>query len=218
MTVNGAVATPGTRVDPTTDDIRVDGTPLGTAAARVVLAFHKPAGVVTTMTDPQGRPCVGDVFRNYPGLFHVGRLDEATEGLLLLTNDGDFALRLTHPRYGVRKCYRAIVEGRVEPVMLRRFTSGIEHEGETLKAERARIVDANNSHSIVELELAEGKNREVRRLFESQNLLVERLHGVHGVALQRGLDHADGIQPQFVAGFHRRNHVFLNLIEKGHVY
>jgi len=105
----------------------------------------------------------------------VGRLDRDSEGLIFMTNDGDFTLRLTHPRFGVRKQYRAIIEGRVQPQMLRKFTEGIEHEGETLRAERARLVDANNSHSIVELELAEGKNREVRRLFETQNLTVVRL-------------------------------------------
>ena len=105
----------------------------------------------------------------------VGRLDYASEGLLFLTNDGEFALRLTHPRYGVRKRYVATVEGKVDDRCSDNFTAGIWHDGEKLKAERAWIVSATKAASVVELELAEGKNREVRRLFESQGLTVRRL-------------------------------------------
>jgi 23S rRNA pseudouridine2605 synthase len=105
----------------------------------------------------------------------VGRLDFASEGLLFLTNDGDFALKLTHPRYGVRKRYVVTVDGKVDAEVLKRFTNGIFHDGEKLKAERAWLLSATKSGSVVELELAEGKNREVRRLFESQNFLVRRL-------------------------------------------
>ena len=105
----------------------------------------------------------------------MGRLDYDTEGLIFLTNDGEFALRLTHPRYGVRKRYVATVEGRVDAAMIERFTRGVWHEGEQLKAERVWLVSAGKIRSIVELELAEGKNREVRRLFESQGLMVRRL-------------------------------------------
>jgi len=95
--------------------------------------------------------------------------------LLFLTNDGEFSLRLTHPRYEMRKKYLATVEGRVDAAMLGRFTHGLWHQGEKLKAEKARLVSAGSGHSVVELELAEGKYREVRRLFESQNLTVKRL-------------------------------------------
>ena len=105
----------------------------------------------------------------------MGRLDHDSEGLIFLTNDGEFSLRLTHPRYGVRKKYRATVEGRVDGERLRQLTRGLWHQGETLKAEKARLLSANNSNSVVELELAEGKNREVRRLFETQGLEVNRL-------------------------------------------
>ena len=95
--------------------------------------------------------------------------------MILLTNDGDFCLQLTHPRYGIRKKYLATVEGRVEPKILNQFTRGLVHEGERLKAEKARLLSANNSHSVVELELAEGKYREVRRLFELRGLAVSHL-------------------------------------------
>ena len=105
----------------------------------------------------------------------VGRLDYDTEGLIFLTNDGEFGLRLTHPRHGVRKKYVAVVGGRVDGELLKRLTHGIWHEGEKLKAEKAWLISAGNRQSVVELELAEGKKREVRRLFESQGLAVNSL-------------------------------------------
>lgn len=174
--VNGRVVQQlGARVDPLHDEVKVEGRPVK-ARRKIHVALHKPRGFLSTRSDELERRIVTDLLpREWSHLHPVGRLDRDSEGLIFLTNDGDFTLRLTHPRFGVRKKYRAIVEGRVEPVMLRRFTEGVEHEGERLRAEHARLVDANNSHSIVELELAEGKNREVRRLFESQGLLVERL-------------------------------------------
>lgn len=174
--VNGRIVKElGAKVDPLHDAVKVEGRPVK-ARRKIYVALHKPRGVLSTRSDEMERRIVTDLLPNeWSHLHPVGRLDRDSEGLIFLTNDGEFTLRLTHPRFGVRKKYRAIVEGRVEPVMLRRFTEGIEHEGERLRAEHARLVDANNSHSIVELELAEGKNREVRRLFESQGLLVERL-------------------------------------------
>ena len=108
-------------------------------------------------------------------LHSVGRLDFDSEGLIFLTNDGQFALRLTHPRYGVRKKYVATVEGRVDKAMLAEFTRGVWHAGEKLRAQAARLVSAGHARSVVELELGEGRNREVRRLFESQGLTVKRL-------------------------------------------
>lgn len=174
--VNGKIVKElGSKVDPDHDAVKVEGRALRTRR-KIYCALNKPRGVLSTRADELERRIVTDLLPpEWAHLHPVGRLDRDSEGLIFLTNDGDFTLRLTHPRFGVRKCYRAIVEGRVEPEMLRRFVAGVEHEGETLKVERARIVDANNSHSIVELELAEGKNREVRRLFESQNLIVARL-------------------------------------------
>jgi 23S rRNA pseudouridine2605 synthase len=143
---------------------------------KLYLVLHKPKGCVCSKKDEHNRPTVYDLLpKEWQIVNSVGRLDYASEGLLFLTNDGDFALHLTHPRYGVRKRYVVTVEGKVESEMLGLFTSGIFVEGEKLKAERAWIISANKSESVVELELAEGKNREVRRLFESQNLLVRRL-------------------------------------------
>ncbi len=174
--VNGQVVrTQGARVDPAHDTVEFDGQELR-VRHKLYVALHKPMGVITTRSDDLERRTVFDLLPpEWQNLFPVGRLDRESEGLLFLTNDGDFCLRLTHPRYGVHKQYRAIVEGRVERAMLRRFTEGLPFGGEILKAERARLVDSNNSHSVVELELAEGKNREVRRLFEAVGLTVCRL-------------------------------------------
>jgi 23S rRNA pseudouridine2605 synthase len=126
-----------------------------------------------------GRPTIYDLLpKEWQIVNSVGRLDFNSEGLIFLTNDGQFALRLTHPRYGVRKKYIATVEGKVELAMLAEFTRGIFHGGEKLKAEKTRLISASRARSVVELELAEGKNREVRRLFESQNFAVTRLQRV----------------------------------------
>jgi 23S rRNA pseudouridine2605 synthase len=108
----------------------------------------------------------------------VGRLDYQSEGLIFYTNDGEFALRLTHPRYGIRKKYLITVKGEVTPDHIHSFKKGIFHDGDMLKAEAGRILKSNQSHSLVELILAEGKNREVRRMFESLGFEIERLQRV----------------------------------------
>ena len=179
VTVNGKVIQIlGTKIQPGQDRIEVDGQPIK-AKRKLYIALNKPPGFLCTRKDPEGRRTVTDLLpAEWGHLTTVGRLDRDSEGLIFLSNDGEFSLRLTHPRYGVRKVYRATVEGRVEPAMLRRFLAGIEDAGETLKAEKARLISANNSHSVVELELGEGRNREVRRLFASQELEVARLQRI----------------------------------------
>ncbi len=176
VTVNGQpVRLLGTKVDPEHDQIAVDGKRVR-GQRKLYVALHKPRSCVCSKQDEHNRPTVYDLLpKEWQIVNSVGRLDFASEGLLFLTNDGEFALRLTHPRYGVRKRYVTTVEGKVDEEMLRQFTSGVWHEGEKLKAERAWIVSASKAQSVVELELAEGKNREVRRLFESQGLTVRRL-------------------------------------------
>jgi 23S rRNA pseudouridine2605 synthase len=179
VAVNGAVILRlGTRVDPLHDKVTVDGKPIRTRRKSYV-ALHKPRGCVCSRKDELQRATVYDLLpKEWTGLYTVGRLDYDTEGLIFLTNDGEFALRLTHPRYQVHKKYLATIDGRVERELLDRFTRGIFHAGEKLKAERAWLVSASGSRSVVELELTEGKNREVRRLFESQGLNVKRLQRV----------------------------------------
>jgi 23S rRNA pseudouridine2605 synthase len=176
VSVNGATVTElGGKVDAAHDRVAVDGT-IVRPKRKLYVALHKPPGYVCSRRDEFKRRTIGNLLpREWDNLTSVGRLDFESEGLIFLTNDGEFGLRLTHPRYGVRKKYVVSVTGRVEPEMLGRMTRGVTDGGETLKAEKARLLSVNNSNSVVELELAEGKNREVRRLFETQGLEVNRL-------------------------------------------
>jgi 23S rRNA pseudouridine2605 synthase len=179
VTVNGKTASQlGVKVDPAGDHVAVDGRAVK-PKRKVYLALNKPPGFVCTRSDPRAHDKIGDLLpEQWKDLFSVGRLDCQSEGLIFLTNDGDFCLKLTHPRYRIGRIYVAWIEARVTPEILRKFTAGIVSEGEKLQARRTRLISANNSNSIVELELAEGKNREVRRLFESQGLTVRRLQRV----------------------------------------
>ena len=179
VAVNGQVVGElGSRVDPRQDRVTVDGKALKTKR-KIYLALHKPRGLVCSRKDERSRPTIYELLPAEWGHLHsVGRLDFNSEGLIFLTNDGDFSLRLTHPRYGVKKKYVATVEGRIEPEMLTRFTHGVWFDGERYRAEKARLVSSSPSQSVVELELAEGKYREVRRLFESQGRPVKRLQRV----------------------------------------
>lgn len=172
VSVNGdTVRLLGTKIDPTHDKVFVDGKPVR-ARKKIYLALHKPVGCVCSRKDESGRRTVYELLpKEWENVQTVGRLDFDSEGLIFLTNDGEFALRLTHPRYGVRKKYLATVEGTLEQQMLNKLVRGVFHDGERLKAETARQVSRN----VVELDLSEGKNREVRRLFESQGLAVKRL-------------------------------------------
>ena len=179
VAVNGrTVLQLGTKVDPLHDKVTVDGKSVR-ARRKIYVALNKPPGIVCSRKDEFDRP---SIYHLLPGewqhLHSVGRLDYKSEGLIFLTNDGDFSLRLTHPRYGVRKKYLATIDGLVGPELLRKFTQGLSFMGEKLKAEKARLVSANRSKSIVELELAEGKYHEVRRLFESQARTVQRLQRI----------------------------------------
>jgi 23S rRNA pseudouridine2605 synthase len=155
--------------------VTVDGKPVR-ARRKLYVALHKPVAVSVRAQDELGRPTIYDLLpKEWQNLHSVGRLDFNSEGLIFLTNDGQFALRLTHPRYGVRKKYVATVEGEVDGRCWNGFLRGVWHAGEKLKAQAARLVSAGRMRSVVELELGEGKNREVRRLFESQGLAVKRL-------------------------------------------
>lgn len=176
ISVNGTtVSQLGSKVDPDHDEVSVDGKPVQ-VRRKVYVALNKPRGCVCSRKDEHGRPTVYELLpREWETVQSVGRLDFASEGLLFLTNDGEFALRLTHPRYGVRKKYRVTVEGRATDEALRQFERGVWQDGEKLKAERAWKISEGKSESVVELELAEGKNREVRRMCESQGLTVKRL-------------------------------------------
>jgi 23S rRNA pseudouridine2605 synthase len=179
VAVNGEVVRQlGTKADPLHDRVTVDGKPVR-AKRKLYLALHKPRGCVCSRKDEFNRPTIYELLpKEWDSVYSVGRLDYDTEGLIFLTNDGQFALRLTHPRYEVGKKYVVNVEGSVDLAMLERFKSGVYHEGEKLKAEKARLLSTSKTRSAVELDLKEGKNREVRRLFETQGLTVKRLQRV----------------------------------------
>ncbi len=158
----------GARVDPDASEIRVDDMRVVTAPDKLYFALNKPRGVVSTMWDPEGRPTLAD----YAGqtaerIFHVGRLDTETEGLILLTNDGDLANRLTHPRYKVIKTYVAKVDGPVPHRVVREIQKGVELEDGPVKVDSFRVVDNDSDQAMVEIRLHEGRKHIVRRLMEA---------------------------------------------------
>ncbi len=166
----------GVRVDPTTAVIHVDGMRVQLDTSMVTLALNKPKGVVSTMHDPEGRPTVAQFIQNREErLFHVGRLDADSEGLLLLTNDGELANRLSHPSHGVPKTYLVDVEGRVPASLERRLRAGVELEDGTVSVDAFKIVQTTPQASLVEVVLHEGRNRVVRRLFDEVGHPVTRL-------------------------------------------
>lgn len=175
--VNGKpVVELGTKIDPGVDRVEVDGRVIE-AGPPVWIALHKPVGYVTARRDPQGRPTVYDLLPpEYRTLFHVGRLDADSEGLLLFTNDGDVAHRMLHPRYAMERVYDVIVEGRVEPATLRRLRTGVILEDG--KARVARVVPLPApapGTSALRVTLREGRKREVRRIFQAVGHPVRRL-------------------------------------------
>ena len=166
----------GVRVDPTKQSIHVDGVRIQTDTSMVYLVLNKPPGVVSTMDDPEGRPCIGDLLiGREERLFHVGRLDAATEGLLLLTNDGDLANRLSHPSHEVSKTYLAEVAGPVAKDVGKRLRAGIELDDGPAKVDSFRVVDARPGKALVEIVLHEGRNHIVRRLLAEVGHPVEQL-------------------------------------------
>jgi 23S rRNA pseudouridine2605 synthase len=174
--VDGRVATLGDKVEVGMHRVEVDSAPVNLDPNVRYYALHKPAGVVTTMHDPQGRTDIRALLpRDGPRVFPVGRLDRDTEGLLVLTNDGDLANRLMHPRFGVEKEYLAEVEGVPTPGQVASIRRGVELEDGPAKAKGARIVDARGSKGQIRLVMTEGRKREVRRLLGAVGLPVTRL-------------------------------------------
>jgi 23S rRNA pseudouridine2605 synthase len=171
VTVNGEVAVLGRRVDTEVDTVAVDGVAIGVRPDVVYYLLNKPTGVVTTASDPQGRPTVVEIVPDEPRVYPVGRLDVATEGLLLLTNDGDLAHRLAHPSHGVEKEYLVEVEGRLTEGSLRRLRAGVELEdGMTAPAKASQP-----EPGILRITIHEGRNRQVRRMCEAVGHPVTRL-------------------------------------------
>lgn len=181
----------GLRVDPLTAVVRVDGERIPVAPGLVVLVLNKPRGVVTTMSDEHGRPCVGDLLADRPErLFHVGRLDADTEGLLIVTNDGELANRLAHPSHEIDKTYLATVDGVVRKDAVRQLKSGVVLDDGPIACARVNIVQQLGDRTMVEVVIHEGRNRIVRRMFEAIGHPVIDL-----VRTQIGPLHLGGLRP-----------------------
>ncbi|MFH8368102.1 pseudouridine synthase [Streptomyces sp. NPDC018031] len=174
--VNGKIVTEqGLRVDPEKDEIKVDGLTVVTQSY-LFFALNKPAGVVSTMEDPDGRQCLGDYVTNRETrLFHVGRLDTETEGIILLTNHGELAHRLTHPRYGVQKTYLAAIQGPLPRELGKQLKNGIELEDGYARADHFRVVQNTGKNYLVEVTLHEGRKHIVRRMLAEAGFPVDRL-------------------------------------------
>lgn len=177
VSVDGQVVTElGTRIDPESQVVHVDGIRVQLDESKVYLAFNKPIGVVSTMSDERGRPSLADyVGTMSTRLFHVGRLDVETEGLILLTNDGELAHRLQHPGYAVPKTYLAQVPGPVPKDLGRRLRAGVELDDGPAAVDSFRVVDSAPGRALVEIVIHEGRNRIVRRMLEAVGHPVEAL-------------------------------------------
>lgn len=179
VSVNGEVATsPGTKVRPLTDRIEVDGRPVSISGERFYIALNKPSGLVTTMSDPHGRPTVASVVpaREHPGLFPVGRLDMDTTGLLLFTTDGELSHRLLHPKWKVPKTYEALVDGSPQQTELDALRGGVMlDDGMTAPAEIS-LVETKGPRTLVRMTISEGRKRQVKRMFSAVGHPVVELH------------------------------------------
>ena len=178
VTVNDQLVTElGVRVDPNKVSIQVDGMTIQTNDKLVYMVFNKPKGVVSSMEDPDGRPCISNFLRSSmtERVFHVGRLDVETEGLLLLTNDGELANRLTHPSYEVPKTYLVQVPGPMEPGIGAAMKKGLRLEDGVTRVDEFKLVDSTPGHVLVEVTIHSGKNRIIRRMFEQVGYPVEKL-------------------------------------------
>jgi len=206
VSVNGKLVRElGTKADLEGDDVRVDGVRVKAPQAPVYMVLNKPRGVVTTRRDPEGRPTVMALVPPVAGLFPVGRLDVTTEGLILLTNDGAFAERVSHPRYEVPRVYHAKVHRVPDPETLDRLKRGVRVDGDFMAVDRARVVQAENN-AWVELTLHEGKQHEVKRLLEAVGHPVSKLRRVaFGPVTTKGLEPGQfrSLTPDEVAGLRR---------------
>jgi 23S rRNA pseudouridine2605 synthase len=187
VTVNGRPAVLGESADPLRDRIEIDGRPLAAAGRKYYILLNKPVGYVTTLRDPQGRPTVSELLREIPARLHpVGRLDLTTEGLLLLTNDGELTQRLAHPRHEVEKTYLVRLRGRLGAETRRRLEEGVLLEDGPTAPARVEKVRSTESHTWLEITIHEGRNRQVRRMCEAVGHPVSRLKRIRVAFLELG--------------------------------
>jgi 23S rRNA pseudouridine2605 synthase len=173
--VNGERAVLGRKVDPSKDEVEVDGSYVPLQPDLIYYLMNKPEGVVTTADDPEGRETILDLIEVEARVWAVGRLDIATEGALLLTNDGELTHRLTHPSYGVPKTYLAEISGHLSSAEIKTLIGGVQLDDGLTGPARVQVLDQRPGASLVELTIKEGRNRQVRRMFEACNHRVQRL-------------------------------------------
>jgi 23S rRNA pseudouridine2605 synthase len=180
VTVNGAVVTElGSKADPAVDTVAVDGKQLTITANKIYILLYKPVGYLTTLDDPEGRPLVTDLLKEVgERVYPVGRLDYNTEGLLLLTNDGEWANQLMHPRHEVEKEYHVRVRGKVHKSQLDQLAGGVEVEGRKTAPARVCLIKEGDQNDWFSIAIHEGRNRQVRRMCEAVSLSVVRLRRV----------------------------------------
>jgi 23S rRNA pseudouridine2605 synthase len=188
VTVNGVVVTElGSKADPAVDTIAVDSKPLAIASKKLYILLHKPVGYMTTLDDPEGRPLVVDLLKEVgERVYPVGRLDFNTEGLLLLTNDGEWANHLMHPRHEVEKEYHVRVRGKVHKSQLDQLAGGVEVDGRKTAPARVCIIKESEQNDWFSITIHEGRNRQVRRMCEAVSLAVVRLRRVRYGSLSVG--------------------------------
>lgn len=189
--VNGQVVTAlGVKVDPSRDKIEVDGKIIHSERKRTFL-FYKPMRVITSMHDPQGRKVVADFFREIPErVYPVGRLDYDTEGLLIVTNDGELAQKLVHPRYEVDKVYLATVKGKTSTHALKKLSDGVMLDDGLTAPAKVKLLETNEKKSKVQLVIHEGRNRQVRRMFHAVGHPV-----IHLIRIQLASFTLEGLKP-----------------------
>jgi len=175
ISIDGTRADLGDRVDVSTQTVELDGAPIPVNPALETHLLYKPPGVISSASDPQGRETVVDLVGGQVRLYPVGRLDYDSEGLILLTNDGELANRVTHPRYGIHKTYLALVEGSPGKRELRSLVEGVVLDDGPARAIGARVVGREGPATLIELEMGEGRNREIRRMFDVLGYPVTRL-------------------------------------------
>jgi 23S rRNA pseudouridine2605 synthase len=175
ISIDGTRADLGDRVDVSTQTVELDGAPIPVNPALETHLLYKPPGVISSASDPQGRETVVDLVGGQVRLYPVGRLDYDSEGLILLTNDGELANRVTHPRYGIHKTYLALIEGSPGKRELRSLVEGVVLDDGPARAIGARVVSREGPATLIELEMGEGRNREIRRMFDVLGYPVTRL-------------------------------------------
>lgn len=188
VAVNGQIVRElGTKADPASDQISLDGKPIKPAEKLYYVLLHKPAGYVTSLKDPQGRQLVTELVKDIDArLFPVGRLDYNSEGLLLLTNDGAWANRLMHPRHQVDKEYHVRVRGKVDPQQIKRLSDGVELEDGPVRGATVRLLKSDQNNDWLSVTIREGRNRQVRRMCAAVGLSVVRLRRIRYGALTLG--------------------------------